>query len=120
MRTFRLGYCDCAKTAGATSAAAAADKPPSQKPPPSIPEQIAQRFGEIVLAWIRLKPGEAATAEEIRAFCGGQIARFKIPESIRFVESFPTTLSGKIQKFRMREIEIREQGLEEVARRGTA
>ena len=79
-----------------------------------------ERYGEIVLAWIRLKPGETATAEEIRAFCDGRIARFKIPESIRFVESFPTTLSGKIQKFRMREIEIREQGLEEVARRGTA
>jgi len=79
-----------------------------------------ERMGEIVLAWIRLKPGETATAEEIRQFCRGQIAQFKIPESIRFVESFPTTLSGKIQKFRMREFEIREQGLENIARRGTA
>ncbi len=79
-----------------------------------------ERYGESVLAWIRLKPGETATAEGIRQFCDGEIAKFKIPESIRFVESFPTTLSGKIQKFRMREIEIAEQGLEEVARRGTA
>lgn len=77
-------------------------------------------FGEIVLAWIRLKPGETATPEEIREFCEGQIAKFKIPESIRFVDSFPTTLSGKIQKFRMREIEIREQGLESVAQSKTA
>jgi fatty-acyl-CoA synthase len=73
-----------------------------------------------VLAWIRLKPGETATAEEISEFCRGQIAKFKIPESIRFVDSFPTTLSGKIQKFRMREIEIQEQGLEGIARSKTA
>ena len=79
-----------------------------------------ERCGEIVLAWIRLKPGESLTAEEVREFCAGQIAHFKIPESIRFVESFPTTLSGKIQKFRMREIEIEEQGLEGVARKKTA
>jgi len=77
-------------------------------------------LGEVVLAWIRLKPGETATAEEIREFCEGQIAKFKIPESIRFVDSFPTTLSGKIQKFRMREIEIQEQGLEGIARSKTA
>ena len=77
-------------------------------------------LGEVVLAWIRLKPGENATSEEIREFCQGQIAKFKIPESIRFVDSFPTTLSGKIQKFRMREIEIHEQGLEKVAQSKTA
>ena len=74
-----------------------------------------EKRGEIVLAWIRLKPGETADAEEIRHFCKGRIAHFKIPESIRFVESFPTTVSGKIQKFRMREMEIREQGLERAA-----
>jgi len=79
-----------------------------------------ERLGEIVLAWIRLKPGETCTAEEIREFCNGQIAHFKIPECIRFVESFPTTLSGKIQKYRIREIEIREQGLEGVAHIQTA
>jgi fatty-acyl-CoA synthase len=67
-----------------------------------------------------LKPGETATVEEIREFCEGQLAKFKIPESIRFVDSFPTTLSGKIQKFRMREIEIQEQGLEGIARSKTA
>jgi fatty-acyl-CoA synthase len=79
-----------------------------------------ERCGEIVLAWIRPKPGESLTAEEIREFCAGQIAHFKIPESIRFVESFPTTLSGKIQKFRMREIEIEAQGLENIAQKKTA
>ncbi len=79
-----------------------------------------ERCGEIVLAWIRLKPGESLTAEEIREFCAVQIAHFKIPDSIRFVESFPTTLSGKIQKFRMREIEIEAQGLENIAQKKTA
>jgi fatty-acyl-CoA synthase len=77
-------------------------------------------LGEVVLAWIRLKPGKTATPEEIREFCQGQIAKFKIPESIRFVDSFPTTLSGKIQKFRMREIEIQEQGLGAIAQSRTA
>jgi fatty-acyl-CoA synthase len=78
------------------------------------------RLGEVVLAWIRLKPGETATAEEIRAFCEGKIAYFKIPEHIRFVDSFPMTASGKVQKFRIREQEIRERGLEAVARTATA
>lgn len=78
------------------------------------------RLGEVVLAWIRLKPGETATAEEIREYCRGKIAYFKIPEHIRFVDSFPMTLSGKVQKFRIREIEIAERGLESVARTATA
>ena len=70
-----------------------------------------ERLGEVVLAWIRLKAGETADAEEIRDFCRNRIARYKIPQCIRFVDSFPTTLSGKIQKFRIREIEMREQAL---------
>ncbi len=65
-----------------------------------------ERLGEAVLAWIKLKADETATPEEIKAFCKGQIAHFKIPEYIRFVDSFPTTLSGKIQKFKIRESEI--------------
>ena len=79
-----------------------------------------EKLGEIVLAWIRLKPGETASTDEIRKYSKGQIAYFKIPESIRFVDTFPTTLSGKIQKYRMREIEIREQGLDAVAQTRTA
>jgi fatty-acyl-CoA synthase len=79
-----------------------------------------ERFGEIVLAWIRLKPGETATLEQIHEFCDGQISRFKIPEIIRFVDSFPVTLSGKIQKFRMREIELQQRGIERIASSRTA
>ena len=78
------------------------------------------RLGETVLAWVQLKPGETATAEEIQAFCRGKIAYFKIPQYVRFVDGFPMTVTKKIQKFLMREQEIRERGLEDVARQATA
>jgi fatty-acyl-CoA synthase len=74
-----------------------------------------RKVGEAVLAWIRLKAGTNATEEEIREFCNGKIAHFKIPQYIRFVDAFPMTVTGKIQKFRIREIEIQERGLQEVA-----
>jgi fatty-acyl-CoA synthase len=73
-----------------------------------------RKVGEAVLAWIRLKTGETATEEEIRQFCAGRIAHFKIPEHIRFVDAFPMTVTGKIQKFRIREIEIEARGLQNV------
>ena len=69
------------------------------------------RYGEELCAWIKLKPGEAAKPEEIRAFCEGQIAHYKIPRYIRFVDGFPMTVTGKVQKFLMREEMIRELGL---------
>ena len=78
------------------------------------------KHGEVVLAWIRLKAGESCCAEEIRGFCEGKVAYFKIPEHIRFVDAFPMTVSGKVQKFKIREQEIRERGLENVARMQTA
>jgi len=79
-----------------------------------------ERLGEVVLAWIRLRAGETATDTEIREFCNGKIAHFKIPEHIRFVASFPTTVTGKIQKFKIRQQEIQERGLQAVARTKTA
>ncbi|MGA2116648.1 MAG: AMP-binding protein [Bryobacteraceae bacterium] len=78
------------------------------------------KLGETVLAWIKLHHGQEATAEEIRDFCRGRIAYFKIPQFIRFVDDFPMTVSKKVQKFLMREQEIQERGLEEVARQATA
>jgi fatty-acyl-CoA synthase len=60
-------------------------------------------FGEEVGASVRLKPGEVATQEDLREFCQGKIARFKTPKYIRFVNEFPMTASGKIQKFKLRE-----------------
>jgi fatty-acyl-CoA synthase len=79
-----------------------------------------ERLGETVLAWIKLKVDEKATEEEIRDFCRGQIAHFKIPQHVRFVESFPMTVSGKIQKFRIREQEIDARGLGRAASIETA
>jgi fatty-acyl-CoA synthase len=78
------------------------------------------RLGEIVVAWVRLKPGVEATEEEIRKFCEGQIAYYKVPAYVRFVTEFPATLSGKIQKYKMREFEIEARGLHNVARTAMA
>ena len=78
------------------------------------------RLGEIVAAWVRLKPGVEATEEEIRGFCQGQIAYYKVPEHVRFVDDFPATLSGKIQKYKIREFEIEARGLQQVANAATA
>ncbi len=66
-----------------------------------IPDEF---YGEEVMAWIQLHTGETATADEIRAFCKGKIAHFKVPKHIWFVKEFPMTVTGKLQKFRMREI----------------
>ena len=70
-------------------------------------------MGEAVCAWIRLKSGSRTGEAEIRTFCAGQIAHFKIPKHIRFVDEFPTTVTGKIQKFVMRDRMKAELGLEE-------
>jgi fatty-acyl-CoA synthase len=64
------------------------------------------KLGEIVAAWVRLLPGEVETPEGIRQFCDGKIAHFKIPQHIRIVDSFPMTITGKVQKFRIRQLEI--------------
>ena len=70
------------------------------------------KYGEELCAWIRLKPGESAAPEEISAFCRGQIAHYKIPRYIRFVDDFPMTVTGKIQKFFIRKQMIEELGVE--------
>jgi fatty-acyl-CoA synthase len=66
------------------------------------------RYGEELCAWIVLKPGAAATPEAVRDFCRGEIAHYKVPRHIRFVDGFPTTVTGKVQKFLMREAMIAE------------
>jgi fatty-acyl-CoA synthase len=73
-----------------------------------------ERYGETVCAWIVLKNGADLDEDELKEFCQGKIARFKVPQYIRFVESFPMTVTGKVQKFRMREVEVEERGLAEV------
>ena len=72
-----------------------------------------RKFGEQVMAAIILKKGAEMTEEEVREFCKGKIANYKIPRYVRFVDSYPMTASGKIQKFKMREMAIKELQLED-------
>jgi len=78
------------------------------------------KLGEVVAAWIRLQPGMSASEEELRDFCCGKIAHHKVPKYIRLVSEFPMTVTGKIQKFRIREAEIEFRGLGREARIKTA
>ncbi|MFG0409925.1 AMP-binding protein [Pseudomonas sp. NY5710] len=66
------------------------------------------RYGEQIVAWVKLHPGHTATAEELQCWCKARIAHYKVPRHIRFVDEYPMTVTGKVQKFRMREISIAE------------
>lgn len=79
-----------------------------------------RRMGEEVLAWVKLKQGQQATEDELREFCRQSLAHFKTPRYWKFVESFPITVTGKVQKYKIREQAIEELGLQEVARIETA
>jgi len=79
-----------------------------------------RRYGEEILAWVSLRGGCAATQEELRDFCRAGLAHFKVPHYWKFVDSFPTTVTGKIQKFRIREMAIEELGLKPDAEIETA
>jgi fatty-acyl-CoA synthase len=71
------------------------------------------KYGEEVCAWIKLHPDATMSAQNVRAFCKGNIAHFKIPRYVKFVDDFPMTVTGKVQKFVMREKMIEELGLEQ-------
>jgi fatty-acyl-CoA synthase len=73
-----------------------------------------EKFGEEICAWIVLKPGESATEEDIKAFCKGQIAHYKVPRYVRFRDELPMTVTGKAQKFKMRDVMVEELELDEV------
>jgi fatty-acyl-CoA synthase len=70
-----------------------------------------QKYGEELCAWVRLRAGESLTEPEVQAFCQGQIAHQKIPRYVRFVDAFPTTVTGKVQKYKMREAMETELGV---------
>jgi fatty-acyl-CoA synthase len=76
-----------------------------------VPDQY---YGEQVVAWVKLKEGESVTSDDVIAFCKGEIMDYKIPSRIKFVQEFPTTVTGKIQKYRMREISAKEMGQPEL------
>ena len=79
-----------------------------------------ERFVEEVMAWVILKPGETAEPDEFREFCRGKIAHYKIPRYVKVATEFPMTVTGKIQKFRMREMAVEELGLEAASQIETA
>ncbi len=79
-----------------------------------------ERYGEQLMAWIVPREGSSLTAEDVREFCRGQIAHFKVPQYIKFVDGFPMTVTGKVQKFKMRELAIDELGLQQAAAIATA
>lgn len=79
-----------------------------------------RKLGEAVMAWVQLRAGMIATEDELRTFCKERVAYFKVPQYWKFVKTFPTTVTGKIQKFRMREISIQELGLQDFAELPTA
>jgi fatty-acyl-CoA synthase len=78
------------------------------------------RYGEELMAWVKLKEGETTTPDELAEFCRGQIATVKIPRYWKFVGEYPMTVTGKIQKFIMRQQSIQELGLQETASIRTA
>jgi fatty-acyl-CoA synthase len=80
----------------------------------------SEKYGEEVMAWVRLRSGATLGDAEMIAFCTGKIATYKVPRYWRFVEEFPMTVTGKVQKFRMREIAVSDLGLHAAAATRTA
>jgi fatty-acyl-CoA synthase len=78
------------------------------------------RYGEELMAWVVPRPGSSLSEDAIRDFCRGQIAHFKIPRYVKFVDSFPMTVTGKVQKYKMRDSAVGELGLEQAAAVETA
>ncbi|MDE0231183.1 MAG: AMP-binding protein [bacterium] len=73
------------------------------------------KYGEQVMAWVKLREGAEASGEEIKEFCRGRIAHFKVPHYVKFVDGFPMTVTGKVRKVEMRDVSVAELGLETAA-----
>jgi len=78
------------------------------------------RYGEEVCAWVRPRPGAALTVDDVKDFCRGHIAHYKVPRYVVFVDEYPTTVTGKVQKFRLRELGVERFGLDKAASVETA
>ena len=72
-----------------------------------------ERFGEEVMAWVQLRSGAACSEDDLKEFCRGKIAHYKVPRYVKLVDEFPMTITGKVQKFKMREAAVKELGLRE-------
>jgi fatty-acyl-CoA synthase len=79
-----------------------------------------ERYGEELMAWVVLRGGAKLTEDEVRDYCRATIAHFKVPRYVKFTDSFPMTVTGKVQKFKMRELAVQELGLEQAAAIATA
>ena len=79
-----------------------------------------EKYGEELCAWVKLRPGSGLSEEDVRAFCVGKIAHYKVPRYVRFSQEFPMTVTGKVQKFKMRETSVAELGLEAASQARTA
>ena len=79
-----------------------------------------EKYGEEIMAWVMLKSGEQMTEEEVRNYCKGNIAHYKIPRYVKFVTAFPMTVTGKVQKYQMRQQSTEELGLQKAASVKTA
>ncbi|MDA8319855.1 MAG: AMP-binding protein [Actinomycetota bacterium] len=78
------------------------------------------KYGEELCAWVKLRPGETLSEQDVRDYCRGKIAHYKVPRYVRFSSDFPMTVTGKVQKFKMRETSIAELGLEVASQTRTA
>ncbi|HEX6460053.1 MAG TPA: AMP-binding protein [Thermoleophilaceae bacterium] len=74
-----------------------------------------ERYGEEVMAWVQLRDGATCSGDDLKEFCRGKIAHYKVPRYVKLVDEFPMTITGKVQKFKMREAAVAELGLREVA-----
>src|SRR5436305_13725149 len=79
-----------------------------------------EKYGEELCAWVVVREGEKVTEDDVREFCRGKLAHFKVPRYVLVVEEFPMTVTGKIQKFKMREVSIERLGLQAAAATVTA
>jgi fatty-acyl-CoA synthase len=79
-----------------------------------------ERFGEEICAWVRLRPGSALTDEQLKEYCRGRIAHYKVPRYVVFVDEYPTTVTGKVQKYRLRELGVDRFNLAKAAATETA
>ena len=78
------------------------------------------KYGEELCAWVKLRPGASLTEQQVREYCTGKIAHYKVPRYVRFSADFPMTVTGKVQKFKMRDTSIGELGLESASTIETA
>jgi fatty-acyl-CoA synthase len=74
-----------------------------------------ERYGEEIMAWVQVREGASLDGEELREWCRGKVAHFKVPRYVKLVDEFPMTVTGKVQKFKMREQAVEELGLEAAA-----